>query len=146
MPTVLHLYLCPILGQPVREVAEAKALADWGLDGCAHARRGSKRQVLLMDTETLTEMDLHPGQVKENILTQGLDVRGLARGQRLRIGQALLEVTIPCTPCNMFEAIRPGLEAAMRGKRGMLCRVIEDGLIRQGDPIEVIHQLGASLT
>jgi len=146
MPTVLHLYLCSVLGQPVREVAEAKALADWGLDGCAHARRGSKRQILLMDSETLAEMDLHPGQVKENILTQGLDVRGLARGQRLRIGQALLEVTIPCTPCNMFEAIRPGLEAAMRGKRGMLCRVIEDGLIRQGDPIEVIHQLGASLT
>ncbi len=146
MSTVLRLYLCIVLGQPVREVAEAKALADWGLDGCAHARRGGKRQVLLMDTETLTEMDLHPGQVKENILTQGLDVRGLARGQRLRIGQALLEVTIPCTPCNMFEAIRPGLEAEMRGKRGMLCRVLEDGLIRQGDPIEVMHQRGASLT
>jgi MOSC domain-containing protein YiiM len=145
MPSVLRLYLCPVLGQPVREVPEVRALADWGMDGCAHARRSSKRQVLLMDNETLAEMDLHPGQVKESILTQGLDVRGLAHGQRLRIGQALLEVTIPCTPCSMFEAIRPGLEAEMRGKRGMLCRVLEDGLIRQGDPIEVIHQLGASL-
>ena len=145
MPIVLRLYLCPVLGQPVREVAEAKALTDWGLDGCAHARRGSKRQVLLMDAETLEEMDLHPGQVKENVLTQGLNIRALARGQRLRIGEALLEVTIPCTPCNMFEAIRPGLEAQMRGKRGMLCRVLADGLICQGDPIEVIHQLGASL-
>jgi MOSC domain-containing protein YiiM len=137
MSTVLRLYLCQILGQPVREVAEAKALADWGLDGCAHARRGSKRQVLLMDTETLTEMDLHPGQVKENVLTQGLNIRALTPGQRLRIGQALLEVTIPCTPCNMFEAIRPGLEAEMRGKRGMLCRVLEGGAIRSGDTIEV---------
>jgi len=137
MPTVLRLYLCPVLGQPAREVAEAKALADWGLDGCAHARRGSKRQVLLMDSETLTEMDLRSGQVKENILTQGLDVRGLTRGQRVRIGQALLEVTIPCTPCNMFEAIRPGLEAEMRGKRGMLCRVLEGGTICPGDTIEV---------
>ena len=137
MPTVLRLYICPVLGQPVCEVAEAKALADWGLDGCAHARRGSKRQVLLMDSETLAEMDLHPGQVKENVLTQGLDVRGLTRGQRVRIGQALLEVTIPCAPCNMFEAIRPGLEAEMRGKRGMLCRVLESGTIRAGDTIEV---------
>jgi MOSC domain-containing protein YiiM len=138
MSTVLRLYLCPVLGQPVHEVPEARALADWGLEGCAHARRGSKRQVLLMDSETLAEMDLHPGQVKENILTQGLDVRGLARGQRLRIGQALLEVTIPCTPCSMFEAIRPGLEAGMRGKRGMLCRVFESGTIRPGDPIALV--------
>jgi MOSC domain-containing protein YiiM len=138
MSTVLRLYLCPVLGQPAREVPEARAMADWGLDGCAHARRGSKRQVLLMDSETLAEMDLHPGQVKENILTQGLDVRGLARGQRLRIGQALLEVTIPCTPCSMFEAIRPGLEAQMRGKRGMLCRVLEDGTIRSGDPVALV--------
>ena len=144
MPTVLRLYLCPVLGQPAREVPEAKAVADWGFDGCAHARRGSKRQVLLMDSETLTEMDLHPGQVKENILTQGLDVRGLEQRQRLRIGQALLEVSMPCTPCNMFEAIRPGLEGQMRGKRGMLCRVLEAGLIRLGDGIEVVAQESAS--
>lgn len=124
----------------MREVPEAKAMVDWGLQGCAHARRASKRQVLLIDAETLQEMDLHPGQTRENVLTTGLDVRSLTRGQRLRIGQALLEVTVPCTPCNMFEAIRRGLEAAMRGKRGMLCRVLEDGIIRQGDPVEVQEQ------
>jgi len=128
----------------VREVTAAKALADWRLDGCAHVRRGSKRQVLLMDSETLAEMDLHPGQVKENVLTRGLNIRALAPGQRLRIGQALMEVTIPCTPCNMFEAIRPGLEAEMRGKRGMLCRVLEDGLMRPGDRIEILAQEAAS--
>ncbi|MBI3483578.1 MAG: MOSC domain-containing protein [Acidobacteria bacterium] len=97
-----------------------------------------------MDSETLAEMDLLPGQVKENVLTIGLDVRGLTRGQRLRIGQALLEVTVPCTPCSMFEAIRPGLEAQMRGKRGMLCRVLEGGVMRPGDSIEVLAQEAAS--
>ena len=88
-------------------------------------------------------MDLLPGQVKENVLSVGLNVRALERGQRLRIGEALLEVTVPCTPCNMFEAIRPGLEAAMRGKRGMLCRVIEGGVIRAGDRIELEVQARA---
>ena len=121
----------------MRAVSEARAVPDWGFEGCAHARRASKRQILLIDSETLAEMDLLPGQVKENVLTTGLDVRGLQRGQRLRIGEALLEVTIPCTPCNMFEAIRPGLEAAMRGKRGMLCRVIEGGHMRPGDLISI---------
>jgi MOSC domain-containing protein YiiM len=138
--SVQQLFVCPAPGQPVRAVAHANAIPDWGFEGCAHARRASKRQVLLIDSETLAEMDLLPGQVKENVLTTGLDVRGLVRGQRLRIGQALLEVSIPCTPCKMFEAIRPGLEAAMRGKRGMLCRVIEGGLVRTGDRIELESQ------
>ena len=144
MASVLRLFICPVLGEPVREVVEARALADWGLDGCAHARRGSKRQVLLMDAETLEEMDLHPGQVKENVLTRGLSLRGLQRGQRLRAGDALLEVTMPCAPCNLMESIRPGLETQMRGKRGMLCRVLEDGLMRPGDSIEVLAQEGTS--
>ena len=144
MASVLRLFICPVLGEPVREVVEARALADWGLDGCAHARRGSKRQVLLMDAETLEEMDLHPGQVKENVLTRGLSLRGLQHGQRLRAGDALLEVTMPCAPCNLMESIRPGLETQMRGKRGMLCRVLEDGLMRPGDSIEVLAQEGAS--
>ncbi len=144
MASVLRLFICPVLGEPVREVVEARALADWGLDGCAHARRGSKRQVLLMDAETLEAMDLHPGQVKENVLTRGLSLRGLQHGQRLRAGDALLEVTMPCAPCNLMESIRPGLETQMRGKRGMLCRVLEDGLMRPGDSIEVLAQEGTS--
>ncbi|MBI3433923.1 MAG: MOSC domain-containing protein, partial [Proteobacteria bacterium] len=102
MASVQKLFICPAPGHPVRAVSEAKAVPDWGFEGCAHARRASKRQILLIDAETLAEMDLLPGQVKENVLTTGLDVRALQRGQRLRIGEALLEVTIPCTPCNMF--------------------------------------------
>ncbi|HEV8385335.1 MAG TPA: MOSC domain-containing protein [Candidatus Acidoferrales bacterium] len=133
-----RLFISPAHGLPVREVSEVRAVPDWGLEGCAHARRGSKRQVLLIDAETLQEMTLDPGQVKENVVTQGLDQRALQRGQRLRLGEALLEITIPCSPCNYIESLRPGLEAAMRGRRGMLARVLEGGVIRTGDAIELI--------
>jgi MOSC domain-containing protein YiiM len=138
MASVARLFICPEHGQPAREVPEARAVPDWGLEGCSHARRGSKRQVLLIDAETLDEMALLPGQVKENVVTRGLDVRALDKGQRLRMGGALLEVTVPCSPCSFIESLRPGLEARMRGKRGMLFRVIEGGLIRPGDSIEVV--------
>ncbi|MBI3661971.1 MAG: MOSC domain-containing protein [Acidobacteria bacterium] len=138
MATVLRLFICPEPGRPAREVPEARAVENWGLEGCAHARRGSQRQVLLMDTETIEEMEILPGQVKENVLTQGLNLRSLERGQRLRAGEALLEVTLPCSPCSLMESIRPGLEAEIRGKRGMLCRVIEGGVIRAGDSMEMV--------
>jgi MOSC domain-containing protein YiiM len=35
-----------------------------------------------------------------------------------------------------MEKIRPGLRKELYGRRGMLCRVIEGGIIRRGDTIE----------
>ncbi|HWQ03068.1 MAG TPA: MOSC domain-containing protein, partial [Candidatus Nitrosotenuis sp.] len=80
----------------MKAVSEAFAETDKGFANCAHGRRGSSRQILLMDAETLERLAILPGVIKENIVTRGLAVQSLPRGQRLRIGEALLEVTIPC--------------------------------------------------
>ena len=136
MATVLHLFRADQRRLPMEEIAEVRALEDSGLEGCAHARTGSTRQVLLMDSETLELMELQPGIIRENITTRGINVNGLSAGQRLRVGDAQLEVSLACTPCDLLEKIRPGLRRELRGRRGMLCRVIAAGMIRQGDNIE----------
>src|SRR2546426_6215247 len=96
------------------------------------------RSVLLMEAETLEELGLRPGVVKENITTRGLALRGLKVGQRLRVGEAMLEVACPCEPCRLMDEIRRGLQDELRGRRGMLCRVVQGGRIRRGDGIEVV--------
>jgi MOSC domain-containing protein YiiM len=136
--TVQHLFRAPKKRLPMEELLEVGALENSGLDGCAHARPGSPRQVLLVDSETLELMELPPGIVRENITTRGINVNGLAIGQRLRVGEAHLEVSMICTPCDQMEKIRPNLRRELRGRRGMLCRVIQSGLIRRGDSIERI--------
>jgi len=136
---VLRLYVAFVHRQPMREVAEVEAVADKGFQGCVHGRPGSKRQVLLMDMETLEAMGIEPGRVKENITTRGLKVQELTQGQRLRVGDALLDVTGPCGPCNRMNEIRPGLEQELRSRRGTLCRVLEGGRIRRGDRAEVLE-------
>jgi MOSC domain-containing protein YiiM len=113
----------------------AIAVADLGFAGCAHARKSGKRQLLLVDKETLDAMSLTPGIVRENITTEGLNVNGLTLGAHLRIGSALLQVSTVCTPCDQLEKVRPGLRREMYGRRGMLCRVIEGGAIHVGDAI-----------
>jgi molybdopterin adenylyltransferase len=138
MPSVLRLFRAPQRRLPMAELAEVRAVEDSGLEGCAHARAGSKRQVLLIDNETLEMMELRPGSTRENITTQGININGLALGQRLRVGEARLEVAAVCTPCDQMEKIRPGLRRELRGRRGMLCRVIGGGMIRRGDTIEKI--------
>jgi MOSC domain-containing protein YiiM len=81
-------------------------------------------------------MNLSPGIIRENITTSGLNVNGLEIGQKLRVGETRLEVSAVCTPCDQLEKIRPGLRREIWGRRGMLCRVIEGGIIRRGDPIK----------
>jgi MOSC domain-containing protein YiiM len=138
MANVLHLFRAPQRRLPMEEIAEVHAVENSGLEGCAHARTDSPRQVLLVDSETLELMELQPGIIRENITTRGINVNGLPAGQRLRIGDAELEVSLPCSPCDLLEKIRPGLRRELRGRRGMLCRVIAGGTIRRGDPIEKI--------
>lgn len=136
MPIVRHLFRAVERRLPMEELAEATAVQDSGFAGCAHARPGGKRQVLLVDHDTLAAMDLRPGIIRENITTEGLDVNGLTAGERLRIGKALLEVTVPCTPCDQMERIRPGLRRELHGRRGMPCRVLEGGTIQRGDAMK----------
>jgi len=138
MARVQNLFRAPKKRLPMEELREARVVADFGLEGCAHAQPGGKRQVLLVDRETLEAMELRPGVLWENITTDGLNVNSLRIGQLLRIGDARLEVTEVCTPCNQMERIRPGLRRELWGRRGMLCRVLDGGIIRPGDPIEKV--------
>jgi MOSC domain-containing protein YiiM len=136
MARVQNLFRARKKHSPMEELSEVCALDDTGFEGCAHARPASKRQVLLVDRETLEAMDLPPGMIRENITTDELNVNGLQIGQLIRVGEARLEVTLVCTPCGQMEAIRPGLRKELWGRRGMLCRVLDGGLIRRGDAIE----------
>jgi MOSC domain-containing protein YiiM len=97
-----------------------------------------------MDLETLEEFGIAPGRVRENITTRGIALETLPLGERLRAGEALLEVTRPCEPCHQIDEIRQGLQEEIRGRRGLLCRVVESGRIRRGDRIEIEKSASAS--
>jgi len=141
---ILRLFQCLAHGEPMRDFDEVLAIENKGFQDCVHGRRGSSRQVLLMDLETLEEFGIAPGRVRENITTRGIALGTLPLGQRLRAGEALLEVTKPCTPCHQMDEIRQGLQEAIRGRRGLLCRVVESGRIRLGDRVELEEKAHAA--
>lgn len=138
MGRVEHVFQCLVHRFPMKELAEADAVENKGIRGCIHGRPGSERQVLLMDAETLEKLDVPPGAVKENVTTRGIDFQKLAPGQRLKVGESLLEITIPCDPCPRMDEIRMGLQEILRGQRGWLCRVVTGGKICPGDTVELI--------
>jgi MOSC domain-containing protein YiiM len=76
--------------------------------------------------------------VKENFTVEGADVMKWPVGQRLEIGDAEFEISMVCAPCELMEEIRPGLQAELEGKRGMLAKVLKTGRVRQGDEIVLL--------
>ena len=59
----------------------------------------------------------------------------------MRIGPVLLEVTYPTQPCSRMEEAHAGLLKALHPdwRGGITTRVLEGGLLRSGDPVEVLH-------
>lgn len=120
----------------MQPVNPAVLVADFGLEGCRHAKPKSRRQVLLIEQETLEALELEPGMVKENITTRGIDLSSLPVDSRLFLGdEAEVWVTGPCQPCGYMDEIRDGLQEELRGRRGVLAWVKQGGRVRVGDAI-----------
>jgi MOSC domain-containing protein YiiM len=135
--TVVALHRCPARRAPLVPLERANAILDAGIEGDRHARAASSRQVLLVEAEVLAALGLAPGAVREQVTVRGLDLAGLPPGTRLRAGGALLEVAGPCAPCARMDEIRPGLMAALEGRRGRFVRVVGAGSLAVGDELVV---------
>ncbi len=122
----------------MERLESGRALAERGLEGCAHARPGTKREVLFVALEDLDAVGVDPGRVRENFTVSGADVMRWPVGQRVGIGEAEFEITMVCDPCYLMEEIRPGLQAELEGRRGMLARVVQSGNVSEGDPVTLL--------
>ena len=138
MATVTGLFVSP--GRKSgRSEARARVLAieNQGFEGCAHGNP-PRREVLLVSKEHLEAVGVRPGAIRENVTVEGADVQSWPVGQHVRVGRALLEITMVCDPCHRMDELREGLRAELDDKRGMLAHVVEGGEIALGDPIELV--------
>ena len=135
---VLAIQLSKERRQPMTSTEAATAIADVGIEGDRHAQRGFARQVLIMDKETLDLLGLSPGQIKENITVEGVDLNGIRPGQVFFFGdEVTMEATGDCEPCGLMDEIRPGLREMLQGRRGILAMVLNGGELRVGDSVRV---------
>lgn len=94
--------------------------------------------------------DLSPGTFGENLTTERLDISSVLCGARIRFGTALLEATHPRLPCSTFEyrmGIKGWIARFNEGRRpGSYFRVIEEGEVAPGDPVEIVSKPDSQLT
>lgn len=83
--------------------------------------------------------ELEPGTFGENLTIAGLQSADVRIGDRLQVGDVLLEVTAPRIPCMTLESrmsIRGFAKEFRDAERpGFYCRVIQEGRVQAGDPV-----------
>lgn len=106
--------------------------------------------LLVLPMETIADLNregwpIRPGDLGENITTEGIPYGELRPGRRFSVGSAEFEVTKACTPCDNL-LLLPYVGAAkgkqflatMIDRRGWYARVVRDGEIRTGDALRPV--------
>jgi MOSC domain-containing protein YiiM len=110
---------------------------------------GPKRAVCLYSLEIIQSLQAegHPigiGSAGENLTVSGIDWSAMTPGRRVRVGPVLLELTNYAHPCrNLVPCFSDGdfvrISQKARPASGRLyAKVIEEGVVRPGDPVEVL--------
>lgn len=140
---IVSLSINPGRRQPLDFVDSASFVTGHGIEGDRHYTDREDRagyQVLLIDRETVDELEISVGEVRENVTTSGIDIAAIEPGQRLAIGdQVVLRISKACPPCSRMDEIRPGLQAQLEGRRGMLASVEQGGTVSVGDTLLVLE-------
>lgn len=130
-------------GTQKEDVGEVKLIKDYGVEGDAHAGPGH-RQVSLLALESANVMkekglDIDSGDFGENIVTEGLDLKRLRLGTRLKVGKdALLEITQIGKKCHDRCAIYYTAGDCIMPREGIFGVVQAGGIVRVGDEIKIL--------
>lgn len=152
-------------------VESISLLAGLGVEGDAHCGTTVKHRSRVAKDPTVPNLrqvhlvagELHdeaaaagysvgPGDMGENVTTRGVDLLGLPIGTRLRLGDdAVVELTGLRNPCGQLNSIGVGFQGLMLDydadgrlirKAGVMSVVIEGGIVRAGDAIEITLPAG----
>jgi MOSC domain-containing protein YiiM len=146
------IFLAPKSGAEMKGVEVATALEGCGLEGdryCAGtghwSRFGGVCEVTFIAAEDLdyiergTGVSVGNGQHRRNVVTRGISLKTLRRGERFRVGEVEFEYRGPRSVCRYIERLtEPGMTQALKSRGGICARATENGKIRVGDEIELL--------
>ncbi len=153
--TVVSIHVAETNGGELRPLDSAELVAGSGIRGDRHFRAdgGSPDSaVTLVESEQvelfneLTGLSLAPHETRRQVVTAGVALNDLV-GARFRVGAVELEGVELCEPCshlagllrrqhNITTISATDIIKGLTHRAGLRARVLTDGEIRVGDPIE----------
>ena len=142
MARVLAVCISTRKGEKKHPVEAITLKLDHGIVGDAHAGNWH-RQISLLANESVDKMrekglTLEAGDFAENILTEGVALRTLPVGTRLRVGETELEITQIGKECHSDCEIKKKVGVCVMPAEGVFAIVKREGTVKAGDEIEVL--------
>ena len=144
--TIKAICISEIRGIQKHPIEKATLKANHGIVGDAHAGDWH-RQVSLLSYDSVEKMqkkldfELKPGAFAENILLdEGICLYELPIGTRLKIGDAICEVTQIGKECHQDCEIRKKTGDCVMPREGIFVKVLEGADIKVGDYVEVVDK------
>ena len=140
MGKVLAICISEKKGTLKNEINEAKFIEDFGIENDAHAGKWH-RQVSLLSFERVEEFNARGAGVKpgafgafgENLVIEGIELNTLSIGQKIKIGDVLLEVTQIGKKCHDKCQIYYQVGECIMPKNGIFTKVLNGGNVKVGD-------------
>jgi MOSC domain-containing protein YiiM len=146
------IFLAPEAGAQMKSVQAVNALEGCGLKGdryCAGtghwSRFGRVCEVTFIAGEDLDYIEreagvgVKNGEHRRNVVTRGISLKALRRGERFRVGEVAFEYRGLRSVCRYIERLtEPGMTQALKGRGGICARVIENGKLRVDDEIDLL--------
>lgn len=128
-------------GTKKEEVKEIELVEDFGLKGDAHGGKWH-RQVSFLAKEEIDSFNKKGGKVVygdfgENLVTEGIDLASLSVGDKVIIGDALIEITQLGKKCHDKCEIFYSVGECIMPTKGIFGKVLKGGAISLGEKIEL---------
>ena len=140
----------PKMPVPSADITVAGMSGDFNRYRHESRRDNPNMALMIMPIEMLHRLNeegwpIRPGDIGENITTTGIPYESFASGNRYRLGEAEIQISVKCDPCkNLYElpyvgSVRgPEFVKTMLNRRGWYARVLKEGRIRKDDVIRQI--------
>jgi MOSC domain-containing protein YiiM len=145
-----------------KPAVEELLLSERGVEGDFNRYRherladASDQALLILPFEVLIALQaegwpVNPGDLGENVTSQGIPYTEFRVGDRFQIGDAIAQVSKPCLPCSYLERLPyvgqvrgTQFQATLLGRRGWFASLVREGRVRRGDAVTRLSGPGSS--
>ena len=120
-------------------------IQNYGLENDAHAGNWH-RQISLLAKEAVCNFSVKynisvpAGAFGENLLVEGIDLKNLPIGTKLKCHEVLLEITQIGKKCHLGCNIKEQTGECIMPNEGVFAIVLHGGVVRENDIIEIVDE------
>ncbi len=146
MGKIIAVCISEYKGTLKKPISNGILISDFGLKDDAHAGKWH-RQISLLSIESVNKFEkkynlhINAGAFGENLLIEGIDLKNLPIGTKLKCNDSLLEITQIGKKCHLNCNIKKQTGECIMPNEGVFAIVLKSGTVKKNDIIEIANSI-----